>query len=415
MSLLKRSKAFPVRMVVDVSRRCNLSCWYCHSTSGRGYRGPELAQTDIDRIFQAAEESQVFDVTLTGGEPTLWYALPEAMELSGRLRYPALQLITNATLLDDKRLHILSKGNIQRICVSLDGSRNIHEKNRGKGSFDRTMAGIESLRQVVDNVSVISVLDASSYDGWMQLTWRLIDMGVVQHHLAPVCFAGGATVSYNGLSSAQFLWVRKTVNQMKKDLPAGFTLRFNDALVSGLQEETVSLQTFTEVVKGFQVVVRPNGDVNAAIRAWGRSWLDNEKLGNIREQSLRQILNDYAQQREDWLSRAFSGGEEVRRKFHLDLSDEDVATDLNDVKRVASGDSAESLGGMHLNRDEVIEEILLQAKSSHVVARLSHGLASHPNRFRIRTETDFGMVFDRLTFEVTLLANGQMQQLRGMQ
>ena len=249
MSRLEEGQVYPVRVIADVTRRCNLSCWYCHSSSGPSYKGPELTSEDVRNIYQAAETRQVFDISLTGGEPTMWPVLAEAMEQSRTLVYPALLLITNATALSEQKLEILKRGNLKRVCVSLDGESEVHDTNRGRGTFERTLGGILALREIVDDVTVISVLDKSNCDKWWILTERLARMGVSQQHLAPVSFAGGAMSDYRGLTKDQFALVRRKVEEVKKELPAGFILRFNDILVNGPEGDTISLHSFTEGVK----------------------------------------------------------------------------------------------------------------------------------------------------------------------
>lgn len=397
---------------MDVTRRCNLSCWYCHSSSGHFYKGLELSDKDISEILEVAEENKIFDVTLTGGEPILWSGLEGAMKATCRLTYTSVQLITNATILSQKKIDILKHGNLKRICVSLDGLKKIHEKNRGEGTFTRAIRGISKLRKVVDNLTVISVLDSTNYNKWPQLTKLLMDLGVKQHHLAPVCFTGGAMHGYRGLTEQHFIKVRKMVEDLKPKLSPYFTLRFNDVLINGPEGRTIPLQTFTEFVKGWHVAVRPSGDVNAFVRVWGRSWRQNETLGNIHRANIRALINRYKAKRNILLASAFDKNEEVKRKFHIKgVTEREI---LNDVKDVAT---AEKKGGgiydsekIRENSDEIGE--LLNINDSTTIKSITEIAKTNPERLRAKEEENFGFVFDTETFDVTILTIGELRFLK---
>src|SRR5450755_1828978 len=197
MMAVTTNPATPVRIVVDVTRRCNLSCYYCHSASGPTYRGPAIAGSRIGSILDAAERLGVFEVTITGGEPLMWDGLADLAEASKNLNFTSLQLITNATLVTDRMLDLLSSTKFRRICVSIDGPEDLHDAVRGPGRFAKTMEGIARLRRVVDNLTAITVVDRRNYIRWPELTQILLGAGVKQHHLTPVCFAGHAMEQYD--------------------------------------------------------------------------------------------------------------------------------------------------------------------------------------------------------------------------
>lgn len=393
----------PIRIIVDTTRRCNLSCWFCHSASGPFYKGPELSDRDISEILEVAEENKVFDVTLTGGEPILWAGLEGAMKATHHLIYTSVQLITNATVLSQKKIGILKHGNLKRICVSLDGLKEAHEKNRGKGTFERTLRGISQLREVVDNLTVISVIDATNYSKWPQLTKLLVNLGVKQHHLAPVCFAGGAMYGYRGLTEQHFIEIRKMVEDLKPKLSPHFMLRFNDVLVNGPEGRIMPLQTFTELVKGWHVVVRPNGDVSAFVRAWGRSWRQNEILGNIHRESIKSLINKYRAKRNELLGSAFDKNEEVKRKFHIkDVTEREILNDVRDVVKTEKKEKSIHLSkGIGENGDEI--EKLLSIDDSTAIKEATEIAKIDPRKWRVREEENFGFVFDTETFDVTIL------------
>lgn len=403
----------PVRIIADTTRKCNLNCWYCHSTSGPFYKGPELNDKDIRNIYEASEKAKVFDITLTGGEPTLWKGLDDAMDASKDLNHAALQLITNATVLSESRLQTLKRGRLSRILVSLDGVKETHDLNRGENSFDRTIKGIQALRGVVDNITVISVIDNSNFDKWPELTRVLIDMGIKQHHLSPVCFAGGAMKTYKGLTDEQFTLVRKTVDQIAPNLPDDFDLVFNDILINRCETRSLSTNLFGERYKGWHFVVRPDGKVNIAVRAWGRSWRENETLGNLKEEPLTRIMDRTAELRRVIVDERFDAEEEKGRKFHLNNpSTLQIELDRSDVKLVESGSTKSIYEGLPeplRNEANYEEAFYLNLKNSP--KRIAGMLASDPERYRLRNEDGFGFLFDRQSFNITMLRQDELDEI----
>lgn len=405
----------PIRIIADTTRRCNLDCWYCHSASGPFYKGPELTGEDIVDIYNAAEKSGVFDVTITGGEPLMWNGLNEAMAASQDLEYPAVQLITNATVLTEKRLQTLKNGKLSRICVSLDGRKKTHEANRGKNTYERTLRGIQSLRKVVDNITVISVIDNTNFEEWPELTGDLIEMGAKQHHLAPVCFAGNAMEEFKGLTGDQFDLVRTTVNSLQTQLPESFILRFNDILINGPEGHTISLSAFTEGFKGWHLVVKPNGDVKTAVKAWGRSWRDNETIGNIRNENLTQIITQTGTKRDSIARNKFALEEERKRKFHLgSISQQEIQKDVERVKLTESGEMP-LLNPEAKPKREATEvsdyEPIFYLPFPGSLAEVANLIKNQPGRYRVRSESEFGFLFDRTTFNITLFRPEDLEEV----
>ncbi len=405
----------PVRIIVDTTRKCNLDCWYCHSTSGPFYKGPELGGDDLRNIFEGAEKARTFDITLTGGEPTMWKGLIETISASKDLEYPALQLITNATLIDERRLKTLRSGNLKRILVSLDGQREIHEVNRGRNSFERTIKGVQALREIVDNITVISVIDRTNFDRWPELTASLVEMGVKQHHLSPVCFAGGAMELYKGLTGEQFEYVRQTVNRLALTLPQDFTLVFNDILIYPPDTRSLPINSFGERFKGWHFVIRPDGKVNVAVRAWGRSWRENETLGNIKEKKLTEIMEKTVALRELVVGEQFDPVEETRRKFHLDNpAEKEIESDRADVKSVEEGTAEpiySRLDASKQDRTDSEYENIFYLPLPNTLQEISRTISSQPNRYRLRKERGFGFLFDRQTFNITILTEDEINEI----
>lgn len=375
----------PVRINLDTTRRCQLTCWYCHSSSGPDYRGPVIGTEMLADIIDTADAMRAFEITVTGGEPALWPGLIPLLELSTRLEYTQLLLITNALTTTPRLLAAIEAAALSRICVSLDGIGEVHDRNRGPGTFARALAGLRRLVAVHGNVTVISVVDATNHDRWPELTGLLAEIGVTAHHLAPVCTAGHALTDYRGLSVNQFAEVHERVRRVHEELPE-IEVVFNDQLVRSPASRTMGLHQFTENYKGWHRVVRPDGDIRTLVRAWGRTWRADESQGNLTQGPLRQILATAP------AVVPFSRSEEVARKFRIGADSPLIRADHHDIE------TPDRPGDGPVGTPVPVAEPLGVS-----LASLAGAITETPGRFLARAENGFTLLFDTGSHRIHIL------------
>lgn len=164
-------------MFKTVSTDCNLDCSYCYyRESQHGERGdgsprhrlsPELLERFIPEYLRYVADARVASFSWQGGEPML-AGLPFFERVVARqaahARPPmtiANSLQTNATLVDDAWAAFLKAYDFL-VGVSLDGPREAHDAvrsdARGRGSFDRVMAGATRLLDAGVAVNVLCVV-----------------------------------------------------------------------------------------------------------------------------------------------------------------------------------------------------------------------------------------------------------------
>jgi len=131
---------------------CNLRCAHCFNASGPGNREmPSLARAEVKSLLDRAEVAGVRDIVFTGGEPFLH---PDMAEIAGDTlsRFPAT-ILTNGTLLTKRvieRLSAAARGSTYslEVRISLDApSEEENDRIRGKGSFERALAGAVRLEK----------------------------------------------------------------------------------------------------------------------------------------------------------------------------------------------------------------------------------------------------------------------------
>jgi len=142
---------------------CNLACDYCCSRSS-----PRAAarRMPVDVAARACEEFAGLggrEVLVTGGEPFLAPDLAALVEAAAR--WLPVTILTNAmTFLRGSRRRTLESLDPTQVTmqVSLDsGTPALHDRHRGRGSFERALAGIALLRGAGFRVRVAATIDAA--------------------------------------------------------------------------------------------------------------------------------------------------------------------------------------------------------------------------------------------------------------
>lgn len=119
---------------VDVNNVCNLHCSHCYWWLNRKNDSEDLSAQDWRTIIKNTfKKQQIFVVTLVGGEPTM---RPDIIEVFCEEMPRRICVVTNGTF----PLRRFEK--LYFYWVSLDGTEEIHDKIRGKGSYSTTKQNI---------------------------------------------------------------------------------------------------------------------------------------------------------------------------------------------------------------------------------------------------------------------------------
>ncbi len=132
----------PLGIELEITTSCNLGCRHCFQEHHDGMHMPtEKAISIIGKLA----DYQVCEVSLIGGEPFRHESLMEILEYC-QSRDMAINLVTNATLIDGEIVKRLTRINRLVVIVSLDGMEEIHDYIRGKGVFSKVDAVLKELR-----------------------------------------------------------------------------------------------------------------------------------------------------------------------------------------------------------------------------------------------------------------------------
>lgn len=156
-------------LILQPTPFCNLACEYCYLTTkdDKSRMSEDTLRTTLKRVFDSGLIKDQFTIVWHAGEPTApglnYYK--EAYRIIEELTPPGINVTstfqTNATLLNDEWCDFIKTKNI-RIGVSIDGPKQINDIYRktrsGRGAFDRTIKGINTLNRNGVDFYTISVV-----------------------------------------------------------------------------------------------------------------------------------------------------------------------------------------------------------------------------------------------------------------
>lgn len=133
------SKRQPINVYLAVTNRCNLKCYYCYGEYANRKEWREFTTAELLTLVDELWRHGTRLLQLQGGEPLLRDDIEQLIDRV-RARGMICDLITNGILVEQKFAAVKK---LDSICVSLDGREELNDRNRGKGTFARTLKGIE--------------------------------------------------------------------------------------------------------------------------------------------------------------------------------------------------------------------------------------------------------------------------------
>lgn len=151
---------------------CNFNCPYCFEKHRPGKMDMEVQNNIVNLLEKIIIEKKIKNIHITwfGGEPLLE---PEIIKnLSKRIinlvdinngKYTS-NIITNGYLLNQKNADILKEAKVTNYQITLDGTKNIHDKTRclinGNSSFDQIINNLQNI-----NISGFIKIRQNIYNG----------------------------------------------------------------------------------------------------------------------------------------------------------------------------------------------------------------------------------------------------------
>ena len=203
-------------LIINPTLNCNFRCWYCYESH---IPNSKITNETLIRIYNHInlvlenKRLEAFKLSFFGGEPLLYFediVVPIIKFLSTACKATNtkynIYFTSNAYLLTEERIKILSKYNVNAFQITLDGSKDFHNKVRiakmSGDSYSRiisnvialiknkifvilrinyTIDNIISLGDIVEDLLVLNEEDKKLISIDFQKVWQ-VNMGELQDH-----------------------------------------------------------------------------------------------------------------------------------------------------------------------------------------------------------------------------------------
>jgi radical SAM protein with 4Fe4S-binding SPASM domain len=274
-----------------LTERCNLRCSHCYQT---GERGDEMSFDEIKEMVEEASDmiaqwSEAFGMTfspsfnITGGEPFLRHDLYEVLEEIGGRGFE-IYLLTNGTLIDEKKARRLAGLGVNGVQVSIEGPEEVHETIRGEGSFSASLRGVRHLLDAGLVVTLNTTLSRVNADRFMDMVALSSSLGVQKlgfSRLVPSGRGKGLLGQMLGTEKVKELY--EAINSMDAGslkIVTGDPVAANMSSPADDSGGSVPLGGCAAGLSGMTIM--PDGTITPCRRL-------PVPIGNVRKDSLRQI------------------------------------------------------------------------------------------------------------------------------
>jgi radical SAM protein with 4Fe4S-binding SPASM domain len=185
------SSSVPANVCLGITSKCNLNCKHCLNRDLPG-SGPDMDTEELEGVIDQMGGGGTKNLSLFGGEPLCHPDFERIVEHINK--YPInISLNTNASLVDSRTARWLKAHKISGAVVSFDGSSSaIMDGMRGKGSFEKCLAGIGAMRSEGMSILLSVTLTKLNYEDTGAMTLRGREAGGSTIRFNHVFFGGNA-------------------------------------------------------------------------------------------------------------------------------------------------------------------------------------------------------------------------------
>ena len=188
--LIKKLDKYPPYLQIEPSSICNYRCVFCFETDKtftnkkNGFMGKmdiNLFKNIIDQINGNIE----FISLASRGEPLANPDIPEMLKYCSN-KFLNLKINTNASLLDEKKIHAILAGGVKTIVFSADAAdEKLYSELRVNGNLKKVLKNIENFQNIrekqysknsiITRVSGVKFNDKQNFDEMIKLWSGLVD------------------------------------------------------------------------------------------------------------------------------------------------------------------------------------------------------------------------------------------------
>lgn len=216
---LRRAKEYllvPTTLhIFVVSKNCNFNCIYCQAGNLNQKENYNMSKETAKKAVEIAMESPSRYLTFEfqGGEPlmnfeTIKYIIEYSKSISNG-KYIEYNLVSNLTLLTDEMIEFFIDNEVT-ICTSIDGNRELQNKNRpykNADSYQETINKIKKLKERQIIVNAIETTTKYSLSKYKEIVDEYIELGLESIFIRPLTKLGKADNNWKnvGYKAEEFL------------------------------------------------------------------------------------------------------------------------------------------------------------------------------------------------------------------
>jgi len=267
-----------------VTQACNLDCHYC--SLGKASVSKNFPKDFFYKIVEELGSLGVKSLLLSGGEPLLRSDLLDMISFaSQRLK---VSLSTNGTLICENEAHKLKEADVSEIAISLDGvSARTHDGLRGKGNFQRTLKGIDSLKRegLGERINLHFCLSNRNIEEAIDLPEFAEDLGIQKITYLSMKKLGKASEVWNDLKPDRESYKEFFSELYEAFFTKGFPIEVNSPL-SGFRPRIKPQERVSTCPFGTQLIV----DVKGGIYPCPGMLFPDYCLGNVFDMSIEEAM-----------------------------------------------------------------------------------------------------------------------------
>ena len=188
--IIKKIDNYPPYLQIEPSSICNYRCVFCFETDKsftnkkNGFMGKmsvELFKQIIDQVVGKVE----FLSLASRGEPLANQDISEMLNYC-RGKFLNLKVNTNASLMDEKKIHSILSGGVKTIVFSADAAdEKLYAKLRVNGNLNKVLKNIENFQnirekkysdlKIITRVSGVKFSEEQNFDDMIKLWSGLVD------------------------------------------------------------------------------------------------------------------------------------------------------------------------------------------------------------------------------------------------
>ncbi len=274
-------------LFIELTTACNFHCQMCDIWQTKKQ---SLSFNLVKKVLRQARNLGAEQVSFSGGEPLLYPNILNTLKMAKELGYQVF-LTTNGSLIDSQTAPLITKY-VDRIYISVDGNKEMHEKIRGPNSYENILRAIKLLKnkKILTNISMVvskinynqmkSVIDLASQEKIYQVSFQPFSKDYL----------------FKRKNKHQYYWISGSdLKKLKKEIENTISyahIKKVDIMSEGLLRSIPNYfllngkiypKRFCQILKN-SLIIQNNGKV---FPCWG--W-DKIILGDIKNDSLKEIF-----------------------------------------------------------------------------------------------------------------------------